>query len=88
MKNIRIFTEHFQFLVVRFSIYLNRRVLVMATSLYPMTFFLTVCSALDTSVIQIAIFSAFFHKINACCIFSLETTRKAILMCVHKYIVL
>ena len=29
MKNIRIFSENFQFLVVKFSIYLNRSVCVM-----------------------------------------------------------
>ena len=29
MKNIRILSENFQFLVVKFSIYLNRRVFVM-----------------------------------------------------------
>ena len=29
MKNIRIFSENFHFLVVKFSVYLNRRVFVM-----------------------------------------------------------
>ena len=32
MKNIRILSENFQFLVVKFSIYLNRRVFVMFDS--------------------------------------------------------
>ena len=32
MKNIRILTENYQFLVVKFSIYLNRRVFVMVYS--------------------------------------------------------
>ena len=32
MKNIRILSENFQFLMVKFSTYLNRRVSVMALS--------------------------------------------------------
>ena len=40
MKNIRVFlSESFQFLEVKFSIYLNRRVFVMAFSIFPKVFF-------------------------------------------------
>ena len=36
MKNIRVFlSENFQFLEVNFSIYLNRHVFVMLTTLFP-----------------------------------------------------
>ena len=34
MKNIRSLSENFHFLVVKFSIYLNRRVFVMVYSIY------------------------------------------------------
>ena len=34
MKHIRILSEHFQFLVVKFSIHLNRRVFVMG-AIFP-----------------------------------------------------
>ena len=61
MKNIRILSENFQFLVVKFSIYLNRHVFVM-TGMHPI--------AQDQRGICVNIFLK--KNLNVYCGYSLE----------------
>ena len=51
MKNIRILSENFQFLVAKFSIYLNSRVFVMSCFLpFRFLYFLLIASKSDVSM--------------------------------------